>query len=59
MEVLEAAGGEGLKLAEVAEKAGLSVRAVSSYLRVLRGKGKAERVRGNGHEVFYRRRRRP
>lgn len=59
LEVLElSTTPDGLKLQEVAEQSGVSVRAVSEYLRVLRGKGKVERVKGKGHEVFYRRRRR-
>lgn len=47
----------GLKLQDIADRAQMSVRAVSEYVRVLRGKGKVERVKGKGHDIFYRRRR--
>lgn len=56
LDALDAAPG-GLKLADLASQSGLSVRAVSEHVRTLRGKGKVERYRGHGHDLFYRRRR--
>jgi DNA-binding Lrp family transcriptional regulator len=53
----EATEPDGLKIEVVAERVGLSERAVCEYLKRLRGKGKVERFRGKGHDVFFRRRR--